>query len=78
MIGLSFSAAAIIIHATAGTNWAKVVIGALAFAATLEAAFGFCLGCKVFSILMRIGIIPASVCEECADITSRYQELSRP
>ena len=76
-IGLSFSVVAIILQLTAGTSWAQVIIGVLTFAATLEAALGFCLGCKIFGLLMRTGIIPASVCEECADITSRHPELTR-
>jgi len=37
----------------------------------LESAFGLCVGCLVFSALMRVGVIPTSVCEECADITRR-------
>lgn len=40
-------------------------------AAGLEAGFGYCLGCKAFALLMRAGVIPESVCLECADISRR-------
>jgi hypothetical protein len=42
------------------------VLGLLVAAATLEAVLGLCLGCRVFALLMRLGIVPASVCERCA------------
>ncbi len=41
-------------------------------AAGLEAALGICLGCKVFAIAMRIGLVPQSTCRACEDIWSRY------
>lgn len=44
---------------------------ALIVAAGLEAVFAFCLGCKVFGLLMRAGVVPDDVCAECADIWSR-------
>jgi hypothetical protein len=44
---------------------------ALIVAATLESVFAFCLGCKVFGVLMRLGAVPDDVCAECADIWSR-------
>src|SRR5437868_6338052 len=48
-----------------------VVLALFVAAAGLEAIFGYCLGCKVFGLLMRAGLVPAEVCAECADITSR-------
>lgn len=50
---------------------ADVMLGAVAVAATLESVFAFCVGCKIFAGLMRIGVIPDAVCAECADIWSR-------
>lgn len=50
-----------------------LVLGALAVAATLESAFAFCLGCKMFALLTRIGLVPASVCEACNDIRARTE-----
>jgi hypothetical protein len=50
---------------------ADVVLGAVAVAATLESVFAFCVGCKIFAGLMRIGAIPDAVCAECADIWNR-------
>jgi len=47
---------------------AYVLLGALAVAATLESAFGFCLGCQIFALLMRAGVVPDDVCERCADL----------
>jgi hypothetical protein len=41
---------------------------AMIFAAGLEAVFAFCLGCRVFAVLMRIGVVPEEVCADCADI----------
>jgi hypothetical protein len=49
----------------------RVVIAMLAGAASLEAFVGFCLGCAIFSRLMRWGVIPESVCEDCNDISAR-------
>jgi hypothetical protein len=49
----------------------RVVIGMLACAASLEAFVGFCLGCAIFSRLMRWGVIPESICEDCNNISAR-------
>lgn len=48
-----------------------VLVAAIAVAATLESTFAFCVGCRIFAGLMRVGIIPASVCEACNDIRLR-------
>jgi hypothetical protein len=44
------------------------VLGLLVFAASLEGFAGYCLGCKIFGILMRLGVIPDDVCEECNNV----------
>ncbi len=77
-IGTAFSTAAVLLWFAAGAHVpALAVTGALAGAALLEAALGFCLGCKIFGWLMRAGILPASVCEACADLSLRHPELGR-
>ena len=43
--------------------------------AILESVLGLCVGCKVFALLMRVGVIPQSVCEECNDLTLRWRRL---
>lgn len=48
-----------------------VFLVAIIVAAGLEAIFAFCLGCKVFGLLMRAGLVPEDVCAQCADIWSR-------
>jgi hypothetical protein len=52
-----------------------VLLAALVVAATLEAALGLCIGCKLFARLMRAGIVPETVCLECSDISSRLQRV---
>ena len=74
-IGVAFTTGAVILWATVGWDAAAWLIGALAVAAFLESAFGLCLGCRVFAVLMRLGVIPESVCEECADLSRRHPEL---
>ncbi len=57
------------------TTATAVLLALLVTAATLEAALGLCIGCKVFAGLMRAGIIPETVCVECADISRRLQHV---
>jgi hypothetical protein len=69
VIGLTFSLAAVILfYLFALHTAAYVVLGALLIAAVLESVFGVCLGCKVFAVLMRFGVIPPEVCESCNNI----------
>jgi len=42
----------------------------------LESIFGICVGCIMFSGLMRLGVIPEEVCLDCADITRRRRAQS--
>ncbi|MEX1007380.1 MAG: DUF4395 domain-containing protein [Acidimicrobiia bacterium] len=71
-IGATLSVTALILHFGFGaTDVAYVLVGMIVIAATLESVFAYCLGCKIFAVLMRIGVIPESVCEECADIWRR-------
>ena len=56
-------------------GWAYGLIAVLVVLASLEAAIGFCMGCRMFSLLMRLGVIPASVCEECNDLSLRWARV---
>lgn len=71
-IGAGFSlTAAVLTYGVGAFDAAQVVLGLLLVAASLEAFVGLCLGCKAFALLMRSGLIPETVCEECNDIWSR-------
>ena len=75
-IGLTFAASALVLTLLDYSFAANLVIAALIFAATLESVFAICLGCIMFSFLMKLGVIPQSVCESCNDITLRAQPLN--
>jgi hypothetical protein len=70
-MGAAFATGAVVAWALGASTAAGVLLGMLLFAATLEAVFALCLGCKVFGLLMRAGVVPEEVCAECADIWSR-------
>jgi hypothetical protein len=71
-IGAVLSVAALVLaFGFAATTAAFVCIALILVAATLESVFASCLGCRIFAVLMRTGVIPTSVCEECTDIWSR-------
>ena len=68
-VGLAFSlTAAVLAFGFDARGPAYVVLGMLAAAAFVESAFAYCLGCKMFALLMRAGVIPAEVCERCNSI----------
>jgi hypothetical protein len=69
MIGVAFSLSALILTILGLWGAAQILLALLASAALLESAFGLCLGCKAFALLMRAGVLPQSVCESCNDIT---------
>jgi hypothetical protein len=50
---------------------ADVLLAMLLVAAGLESVFALCLGCRLFSLAMRAGIVPERVCLECADLSRR-------
>jgi uncharacterized protein DUF4395 len=68
-IGAVFSVTAAVLALGLGLETeAYALLGVLAVFATLESAFGLCVGCKVFALLMRAGVIPDEVCERCNNI----------
>jgi len=68
-IGAVFAVSATLLYFVAGEHTAAFALaGMLAVFASLEAAFGLCVGCKAFYLGMRLGLVPPQVCEECARI----------
>jgi hypothetical protein len=71
-IGVAFSGTAAVLALGFGYRGAAyIVLGFLVAAASLEAFAGYCLGCKAFAFLIRAGVIPDTVCVECADVSTR-------
>jgi len=65
-IGVAFTVTATLLWFTAGEHVAALaVLAVVAVFASLEAAFGLCVGCRVFYLAMRAGLVPPSVCEDC-------------
>jgi hypothetical protein len=73
-MGAVMSSAALVLALVLGDHGAADgVLIAFLPAAGLESIFAYCLGCKVFGLLMRAGLVPADVCAECADISGRLR-----
>lgn len=67
-IGATLSVGALVATALGAGSVAVALVAAILVAASLEAFVGFCLGCWMFRLLMRIGLIPEETCEACRDI----------
>jgi hypothetical protein len=50
---------------------ADLLLVVMIAASGLESIFAVCVGCQVFGLAMRAGLVPQSVCVECADISLR-------
>ena len=61
---ISFSAT-IAIFAFDSPTSARYLMAIICFFASLESILGFCAGCFVFGWLMKLNLIPESVCESC-------------
>src|SRR5918912_786283 len=71
-MGAAFTTTAAVLALGFGlTTEADVLTGLLVVAATLESVFALCLGCQVFALLMRLGVVPEETCERCANIWSQ-------
>ncbi len=70
-IGLLFASTASVLWLLDLGTAARIVAAMLAGAAFLESAFALCLGCIMFGWLIRLGVIPERVCEQCNNLNLR-------
>ena len=71
-IGAAFTCTAAVLYFGFGLPLAAyALVAVIALFAFMESALAFCAGCFVFNLLMRAGLIPASVCLECQNIWQR-------
>ena len=76
-MGAVMSTTALILALILGVDTAADVVLILFLpAAGLESIFGYCVGCRIFGLLMRAGIVPETVCAECADVSLRLTTAS--
>jgi hypothetical protein len=77
-MGAAMATLALIFWLLLGSDTATdVVLGLFVVAAGLESIFGYCLGCQVFGLLMKAGLIPDEVCAECADLSRRFRPATQ-
>jgi hypothetical protein len=68
-IGAVFTVTASLLWFVARAHVAALaLVAVLAVFASLEAAFGLCVGCRAFYLGMRLGLVPPHVCEDCARV----------
>lgn len=70
-MGAFVSTTALILFIAGAVPAAWIVLAVLVVAASLEAFAGFCLGCVIFGLLQRRGLIPEDVCEACNNVPLR-------
>jgi hypothetical protein len=70
--------AAVLTYGFDSPGSAEVLVAFVLVAATLESVFAYCLGCTIFNLLMRIGVIPESVCHRCSDLWSERSDAAVP
>ena len=67
-MGATFTLAALLAWTLGSDLGAEVLLALLIVPAVFEAAFGLCVGCKIFALGIRSGLVPEDVCVECGDL----------
>jgi hypothetical protein len=70
-VGALVTTAATVLWLTGNWHWSEVLLVLMVVFAFMESVLAVCVGCRMFGFLMRRGVIPESVCEDCADISRR-------
>ncbi|QNE15043.1 DUF4395 domain-containing protein [Pseudarthrobacter sp. NBSH8] len=70
-VGTVVSTTALILFLAGAAPAAWIALAVLIAAASLEAFAGFCLGCAIFGVLQRRGLIPEDICEACNNLQLR-------
>jgi hypothetical protein len=70
-MGAAMTTAAVIAFALGASGLVEALLLLLVVAAGLESILAFCIGCQVFGLLMRAGVVPDEICAECSDIWAR-------
>jgi len=70
-MGAAMTTAAVVALALGANGVVAFLLLFLVVAAGLESVFAFCVGCQIFGLLMRAGVIPDEICVECGDIRAR-------
>lgn len=70
-IGAVVTTTAVVLVALGQVLGPQVLLGLMVAFATLESVFAICVGCKVFALLMRAGVVPEDVCASCNDLSLR-------
>jgi len=69
-IGAAVTITGVVVLAAGYPGATQALLGVIIVAAGLESIFAYCIGCRVFAGLMRIGLVPEETCAACADISS--------
>ena len=75
-IGATLTVGSLVAWLAGAAGLTAVLVGLVAVAATLESVLAVCLGCRMFAVLMRAGIIPPEVCLACSDLSGRLSGQS--
>jgi hypothetical protein len=67
-IGAVVTLAAVASLAAGHAGSTQILLGLMIIAAGLESIFAYCVGCKIFAQLMRLGLVPEETCAACANI----------
>ncbi len=77
LIGLALSGAAFLLGIFEISIGFYLLMGVLALFSSLEAFAGFCAGCEMFAMLMKLRIISADNCPECSNLLERKRHLAK-
>ena len=72
-IGAVLSVGGLVAVIAGSVGLARLIVGAIVVGASLEAGVGLCVGCVIFRWLMRVGVVPSTVCEACGDVRGRLE-----
>jgi hypothetical protein len=70
-MGAAITTAAVVALVLGAQAVVEALLALMLVAASLESVLAFCVGCQIFGLLMRAGVIPDEVCPECSDIWAR-------
>lgn len=73
-IGFTVTTTATVLLAVGYPGATQALLGLMVIAAGLESIFAYCVGCKVFAVLMRFGWIPEETCAACNNIWLRLDD----